>query len=164
MASREIITLVDDLDGSEATQRVPFALDGAKYEIDLNDANADRLRAVFHEYTRKGRRTGGRKQRTHANPANATTTATREQTGIDAGALRMWANENGFNLSGRGRIPAAVVEAYREAHPDNSTSAPGKRARKTPPPPRKVAERKSAAKSAAKGATKGGKTRGRARS
>ncbi|HZU92839.1 MAG TPA: histone-like nucleoid-structuring protein Lsr2 [Microbacterium sp.] len=31
-------------------------------------------------------------------------------------AIRAWANDNGYTLSERGRIPAPVVEAYNAAH------------------------------------------------
>ena len=44
MAQKVNIILVDDLDGSEATETVSFGLDGASYEIDLNDGNAAALR------------------------------------------------------------------------------------------------------------------------
>ena len=38
--------------------------------------------------------------------------AVREQ----AGAIREWARKNGHEVSDRGRIPAAVVEAFEAAH------------------------------------------------
>ncbi|HRK44564.1 MAG TPA: Lsr2 family protein, partial [Nocardioides sp.] len=43
MAQKVHIVLEDDLDGSDATQTVSFALDGTAYEIDLNDKNAAAL-------------------------------------------------------------------------------------------------------------------------
>ena len=44
MAQKVNIVLVDDLDGTEATETVTFGLDGVSYEIDLSAANATRLR------------------------------------------------------------------------------------------------------------------------
>ena len=44
MAQRVNIVLVDDIDGSDATETVSFGLDGTSYEIDLNDKNAAKLR------------------------------------------------------------------------------------------------------------------------
>lgn len=38
MARKTRIVLTDDLDSSEATSTVDFALDGVTYEIDLNEA------------------------------------------------------------------------------------------------------------------------------
>ncbi|WP_444546482.1 histone-like nucleoid-structuring protein Lsr2 [Brachybacterium paraconglomeratum] len=44
MARKTQVILTDDVDGSEATQTVSFALDGVAYEIDLNDSHAGQLR------------------------------------------------------------------------------------------------------------------------
>ena len=44
MAQQVSVTLVDDLDGSEAAETVSFGLDGRAYEIDLSVDNAARLR------------------------------------------------------------------------------------------------------------------------
>jgi hypothetical protein len=58
MAQKVITTLIDDLDGDEAVESLIFGLDGATYEIDLNAANADRLREIFQPYVDSARRTG----------------------------------------------------------------------------------------------------------
>ena len=44
MAQRVVVTLSDDIDGGEAAETVAFGLDGKSYEIDLNPANAKKLR------------------------------------------------------------------------------------------------------------------------
>ena len=44
MAKKTTITLIYDIDGSEAQETVRFALDGTAYEIDLTTAHADELR------------------------------------------------------------------------------------------------------------------------
>lgn len=49
---------VDDIDGSRAAHTVAFALDGQRFEIDLSDAHAARLREVFAPYIAAGRKTG----------------------------------------------------------------------------------------------------------
>jgi hypothetical protein len=46
---QETIVLVDDIDGSEPAKKVSFGLDGVDYEIDLCEANEDRLRKVFED-------------------------------------------------------------------------------------------------------------------
>ena len=53
MARKTKIILVDDVDGSEATQTVGFALDGVSYEIDLNDEHAAALRESIEEWSSK---------------------------------------------------------------------------------------------------------------
>ena len=45
MAQRVQIMLVDDIDGTEATETVSFSFDGVDYEIDLTAANAKKLRS-----------------------------------------------------------------------------------------------------------------------
>jgi hypothetical protein len=55
-AGRKItIDLVDDLDGSEASETVSFELDGKEYEIDLSQANADGLRQRLGPYVERSR-------------------------------------------------------------------------------------------------------------
>ena len=61
MAQRTVVSLVDDLDGTEANETVEYALDGVTYEMDLNDENAKQLREVFGPYISAARRTGGRR-------------------------------------------------------------------------------------------------------
>ena len=59
MAQKVNIVLVDDLDGSEASQTVSFGLDGTTYEIDLGDKNAAALREALAGYIGHARKVGG---------------------------------------------------------------------------------------------------------
>src|SRR2546430_16019907 len=105
MAQKVVVSLVDDLDGtsSDDISTVNFALDGANYEIDLNDRNAERLRDTLERFIVAARRTGGRAKRPVASTGPATrSTASREQTK----AVRDWAKRAGHKVSDRGRIPA----------------------------------------------------------
>src|SRR6478735_118406 len=93
VAQKIHIVLEDDIDGTEATETVRFGLDGTAYEIDLNDANAAKLRAAP--------RRGGR--RAAANE------------GTSAKEIREWARSNGFDVPERGRVSAEVRSAYEKA-------------------------------------------------
>lgn len=110
MAQKVLVQFVDDLDGtsSDDVTTVQFGLDGVSYEIDLNAANAEQLRNVYADYVAVARRTGGRLKPGSRPGGKATRSG-------EAGQIREWALENGYELSGRGRIPAHVVEAYQEA-------------------------------------------------
>lgn len=112
MAQKVMVTLVDDLDGTEAGETVEFGLDGAVYEIDLSDDNAERLRGALSDYVEHARRqAGGRKRlvaRGGAGRAPRTASADREQNQ----AIREWARKQGMNVSDRGRIPKEVTDAY----------------------------------------------------
>jgi hypothetical protein len=110
MAQKVNIILVDDIDGSDATQTVSFGLDGANYEIDLNDENANALREAIAPYVghaRKVSRGGGAPKRSRAAAGAG---------GASAKEIREWARDNGFTVPERGRIPADVREAFDGAH------------------------------------------------
>jgi hypothetical protein len=110
MAQKVHIVLVDDLDGSEATESVSFGLDGTSYEIDLNDQNAAALREVLSGYVGHARkvasaRRGGRKSSSAA-----------ASDGPSAKEIRDWARSNGFDVPDRGRVSADVRQAFDAAH------------------------------------------------
>lgn len=63
MAQRVEITMVDDLDGREASETVRFDLDGYSYEIDLSDDNAASLRGALAPYVDAARRVSARGRR-----------------------------------------------------------------------------------------------------
>jgi hypothetical protein len=127
MAQKVLVQLVDDLDGtsSQDVSTVLFGLDGVSYEIDLSDENAERLRDSLAEFVDSARRTGGRVKR-GVRPAQ---TGKSTNAG-EAGQIREWALENGFELAGRGRIPSHVVEAYKEAQAETKAKATAKAAPK----------------------------------
>jgi len=112
--AREVIEkLIDDLDGSDATETVAFGLDGTSYEIDLSKKNAAALRKAFEPYikaARTGRSTGGRRRK--AAPASTARATKRD---YDLAQLREWAGSNGVEVPARGRIPQAVVDQYKAA-------------------------------------------------
>lgn len=108
MAQRVQIIMEDDLDGSEATETVVFAIDGVTYELDLNEKNAAKIRKAFEPFVSKGRRVSGR--------SNGKSKASAKSTGPKPADVREWAQSNGFVVPARGRIPADVQDAYAAAH------------------------------------------------
>ena len=104
MAQRVQIILEDDLDGGNADETVKFGLDGAEYEIDLSKKNAAALRKALAAYTASARKVSGRRRRGSATKRSS-----------DAATIRAWAEQNGYQVSSRGRIPAEVREAYAAA-------------------------------------------------
>jgi hypothetical protein len=105
MAQKVQITLVDDIDGSEATETVSFGLDGSSYEIDLSDKNASELREALAGYIGVSRRI--------ARTGKAYKKVT---VGASAREIRDWAKSNGFSVPERGRIPADVRTAFEAAN------------------------------------------------
>ena len=86
-----------------------FIVDNNRYQMDLSERNAARLREVLAPFIAAARRAGGstttrsRRSTIAARPAGA---------GADTAAIREWAGANGFSVSTRGRISASVREAY----------------------------------------------------
>ncbi len=111
MAQKVSIVLIDDLDGSPAEETVVFGLDGTTYEIDLNDANAAKLRDALAGYVGHARKVTA--SRRGGSGARRPTTSS---SGVDTKAVREWARANGHEVSERGRVQASVIEAYQAAH------------------------------------------------
>ena len=116
MASRTTVTLVDDLDGDTADETVPFALDGATYEIDLSSEHAEGLRAALEQYVAAGRRTGGRRSSPASTPTRSSTPTAGSSRARNQ-EIRTWATSHGVTLGDRGRIPNNVVAAFEAGDP-----------------------------------------------
>ena len=110
MAQRVHVVLVDDIDGSDATETVAFGLDGSTYEIDLNEKNAAALREALAPYVGHARRSGGTRK------AGGRRAAAPAASGPTAAEVREWARENGWDVPARGRVSAEVRSAYDAAH------------------------------------------------
>lgn len=114
MAQRVQVILEDDLDGSQADETVLFGLDGAEYEVDLSTDNAAALRDALAPWVGVARRTGGRRKR--ATAGAAAPRPADNGTGASTSDVRAWAQENGYEVSSRGRVSAEVRDAYDKAH------------------------------------------------
>jgi Lsr2 len=119
MASRTTVTLVDDLDGTEAEQSVSFGLEGVNYEIDLSRVHAQALRDALAPYTAAARRTGGRRASRGQAPlrtaSNGNGSPLRSRSA--SAEIRAWAVGHGVTLAERGRIPARIIEAFEAGDP-----------------------------------------------
>ncbi len=119
MAQREVISLVDDLDGTDATETVEFGLDGVQYQIDLSDENAAELRDALAQYVEYARKVGGGRRRLVGPKTRPGLTPVQRPVSVRPDkeqnqAIRAWARKKGFVVSDRGRIPVGVVEAYHK--------------------------------------------------
>lgn len=112
MAQQTTITLVDDLDSTEADEQVEFSVDGRAYEIDLSTKNAEKLRESLAPYVAAARRGSGRRSTSSGTSSNGSSASERAANR----AVREWATAQGMKISERGRIPSSVLEAYRNAH------------------------------------------------
>jgi hypothetical protein len=107
MARTTVVTIVDDIDGSEGAETVTFSFDGQSYEVDLSTKNRDKFQKTLQPFIDSGRRAGrqgaARSARTRTSRNNSS-------------AIRSSAAEQGLTVSERGRIPATIVAKYEAAH------------------------------------------------
>jgi hypothetical protein len=112
VAERIVRQLIDDMDGTEITdgagERIPFALRGVEYRIDLSTANSAKLDKALKPFIAAAQKVGGTRRRKAPKSAARSRTATKDQ----LAAIREWARKNGYEVSGRGRIKADIVDAY----------------------------------------------------
>jgi hypothetical protein len=113
VAQKVTTHLVDDLTGDTIEpgtgRTMQFAFDGSSYEIDLTDANTDKLREALSDYIAAARKLSGRGSRT-------TSTAKDRSNSNDLAKIRVWAMANGHQVAARGRISQAVRDAYEAAN------------------------------------------------
>ncbi|TMQ91340.1 Lsr2 family protein [Actinomadura soli] len=104
MAQKIVVTMADDIDGSEAVDTVSFGIDGSTYEIDLNERNAAELRSTLYPFMESGRRLKAARGR-----RNSASVSRPES----AAEIREWAKRRGIPVNGRGRLAANVIDRYR---------------------------------------------------
>jgi hypothetical protein len=111
--------LVDDLTGDViadgAGETVSFAIDGKSYEIDLNETNAEKLREALQPYIAAGRRASALGTPARQAASRAVKSAASHWSAGYA-VVREWAQENGIDVSPRGRVADSVMKAYEDAH------------------------------------------------
>jgi sugar phosphate isomerase/epimerase len=132
MAQRVHVEMVDDLDGSEANQTVPFALDGVSFEIDLSEENASALRDELARYVAAARRIGGRKVRlaTGQSLSGSSGSSTDRERNRQ---IREWAQANGYEVAERGRLSSEIIAGFEADQAAEAEPVEVKPARKRAP-------------------------------
>jgi hypothetical protein len=102
VAQKVQVLLVDDVDGSEASESISFGFEGTNYELDLSDKNAQKLRDEL-AWVKAARRTGDTRR------------PTKRSSNVDLKAPRAWAASNKIQLSNRGRVSERVMDQYKAA-------------------------------------------------
>ena len=111
MAKETKVIIRDDLDGTEDAKSYKFGWGDDQYEIDLSDDNAKELQDFLGRYINAAAKVTSRLPRSGGAPASKSSSNKEELQKI-----RAWAQEQGLNVSPRGRISGEVVEKYRAAH------------------------------------------------
>ena len=113
MAEKIIRTLIDDIDGSDATRSRTFTIDGKTYRIDLSDKNNDRFDKAMAPFLQHATRVRATATAAPAKPGRkARSTSATSARGYDLAELRAWAKRKRIKVPARGRIPAATVRRF----------------------------------------------------
>ncbi|WP_413316654.1 Lsr2 family protein [Agrococcus sp. 1P02AA] len=111
MAKKTFVQLVDDFSGDSISdgegRTVRFAFDGAEYEIDLTNEHVEEFSSVLERYVHASRRVSGRRR------TGGSTTSRASGGNSETAAIREWAESQGLKVATRGRIPADIVEQYK---------------------------------------------------
>lgn len=110
MATHVVTSLVDDFDGSDAVETISFSFNGHEYRIDLNEKNAAKLHKTFAPFVEKAQKIGKTGKKGHRMVVAA------QRGPGELAEIRAWATENGHQVAERGRLSAAVMEAYQAAN------------------------------------------------
>jgi Lsr2 len=113
MVQRTTVQLIDDITGEAIEdgkgRTVTFAVDGVEYEIDLGEQQANKFAEALDTYVTHARKLGGRRGTSTPNRA------TKTERDYNPKAVREWAKSNKVDLPARGRIPADVLQKFRDA-------------------------------------------------
>ena len=114
MAKKVITTTeyIDDIDGTKAAVTVSFAYDGTSYEIDLSKKNSTAFAKLLQPYVDSARKA---RAGSHSTGRRRSAGRRASSSRADLSQVREWAKANGFEVAARGRVPAAVLEAYSAA-------------------------------------------------
>jgi hypothetical protein len=118
----------DDLDSkSEADESITYGLEGDFYEVDLSTGNADKLRAALAPFIKVSRPIQPRDAIRRA--AATTTNNGNGQTQLplpefDPATVRAWLQNNGHDVSDKGRIPENLVRLWHTATTTPPTAQP----------------------------------------
>ena len=111
--ARQVVVQVfcDVCESSDSAAALEFSIDRSSFEIDLCTEHRTAFTAALAPFVSRARSARTRA----AAPAATGSAGPRRGTRRDATqteAIRRWARDNGFAISGRGRIPGHVEAAY----------------------------------------------------
>ncbi|MDP9168329.1 MAG: Lsr2 family protein [Actinomycetota bacterium] len=111
MGKKKTVVLIDDVDGTTASESVEFGIDGQVYSLTLSSANAEALRSTLKGWAEHARRVTPPRRRhlARADPWR------KQVTGKERTEIREWCQHNGYVVGSRGPLPFEAVDAFRSA-------------------------------------------------
>ncbi|NKR30169.1 Lsr2 family protein [Rhodococcus hoagii] len=118
--AKKVVTLTeffDDFDGKKIdegmAETIEFTIQGSTYRMDLRPENAAKFRNDLEKWVAAAEKVGRRHGRAKGLAAGSTEPRRSKD---ELTAIRQWAAQNGYEVSGRGRIAFDVIEAFEAAH------------------------------------------------
>jgi hypothetical protein len=111
----KVTKIVDDIDGTDATDTLEFSWGGDNYTIDLSDENADEFRRLMARYV-----SHATKVRHEVKPFGKRVSPVRSTSELNE--IRAWAREHDFEVSSVGRIREEILTAYENRDVDQETT------------------------------------------
>jgi hypothetical protein len=112
MAKETIVVLRDDIDGTIIEEgqgeTVRFSVNNTSYVIDLSTQNAVAFRDAIKPYIDAAAKEVSSLPRTSSSAPKSNKE--------DLMKIRLWARENGYNVSGRGRVSQEIQDAFHAAN------------------------------------------------
>ena len=113
MARKIVVQVSCDRCGRDVDNETPVELSysGVDYRTDLCREHADELTALLEPFLGPAERVEGRRRSSTGADGRSARRPTRRDP-AQVSAIRVWARENGYEVSDRGRIPREVEDAY----------------------------------------------------
>jgi hypothetical protein len=113
MAIQTIVTCDVHGDGVTGGQPVIVGFDGAQYEVDLCQEHRDELVRFLEPYLAGARRGG---QAVAPRASRRRPSGSKRAARSSSADVREWARSQGYEVSDRGRVPAAIAAEFAQAH------------------------------------------------
>lgn len=111
--AKKVVTL-DDLDDSqEAEETLLYLVDGEYWEIDLSVDNARKFREAFAKYVQASRSVPAKEAARRLAADSGTSGIGTSYGEYDPAVVRAWAQQNGIEISDKGRVPEHIVTMWR---------------------------------------------------
>jgi len=113
----QTVILTCDLhnDDTAAVETLRFAVGATGYEIELCEKHLKEFNDKLSAFTKGARSTSSRRSAaTRGRPAAKARPGTKRRgRALDVSVVREWARDQGYEVSARGRIPGAILDAYK---------------------------------------------------
>lgn len=103
---KQVVEIIDDIDGQPAYSTVQFSVSNKDYEIDLSKEHYHDFMDQMSKWIKHARRVRATRNSGSHRRSNGT---------VNRSLERQWLIDNGYHVGHRGRISEELLAAYRKA-------------------------------------------------